>query len=151
MKYHKWKSHEIGWFFHEFAPENSAKFWFLPAKYQKPCKLIDKVSLGAAGLKVEGPIMKKGSFALEVTMANNHPALLHWQSSVEHLPLSYLTIQGTEEWEQKPADFTGCVSQWSTKIRTAKESWDMQSHVSLCIPSSHHAQACLPGAQLLTR
>ena len=52
-------------------------FDFFPAKYQKPCKLIDKVSLGAAGLKVEGPIMKKGSFALEVTMATNHPALLH--------------------------------------------------------------------------
>ena len=31
------KSREICWFFHEFAPENLAKFCFFAAKYQKPC------------------------------------------------------------------------------------------------------------------
>ena len=34
-------------------------------------KLIDKMSLGADALKVEGLIEKKGSIALEVTMATN--------------------------------------------------------------------------------
>ena len=34
-------------------------------------KLIDKMSLGAGALKVEGPIEQKGSIALEVTMATN--------------------------------------------------------------------------------
>ena len=30
------KSHEIGWFFRKFAPENPAKFCLFSAKYQKP-------------------------------------------------------------------------------------------------------------------
>ena len=34
------KSREIGWFFHEFAPENPAKFCFFSAKYQKPCREV---------------------------------------------------------------------------------------------------------------
>jgi len=34
-------------------------------------KRIDKMSLGAGALKVEGPIEQKGSIALEVTMATN--------------------------------------------------------------------------------
>lgn len=36
------KSRKIDQFFHEFAPENPAKFWFFSRKYQKPC--IEQVS-----------------------------------------------------------------------------------------------------------
>ena len=32
-------------------------------------KLIDKMSLGAGALKVEGPIAQKGSLTLKITMA----------------------------------------------------------------------------------
>ena len=69
------------------------------------------MSLGAGALKVEGPIARKGSIALEITMAtkrapttrHRHTEIVQWNTY--HNP--YLPILGWEEWEQKPADITG--------------------------------------------
>ena len=61
-----------------------------------------------------------------------------------------IPIQGWEDWEQKLADITGHDLQWSAQQRKAKQSSDMQSHVSPCSPGDHPAQAWIPGAQLLT-
>ena len=40
-------------------------------------KLFDKTSSGVGALKVEGPIVQKGSIALEVTMATKRPTSQH--------------------------------------------------------------------------
>ena len=114
-------------------------------------KLIDKMSLGAGALRVEGPIAQNGSIALEVTMAtkrapttrHRHTERVQWNTY--HNP--YLPIQGWEEWE-KNQQISQAVN---SNDQQAKQSRSMQSHVSPCRPSSHPAQACQPGAQPLTR
>jgi len=71
---------------------------------QKDVKLIDKMSLGAGALKVEGPVAQEGSLALEITMATKqasttcscHTERVQWNTY--HNP--YLPIRGWEEWEQ---------------------------------------------------
>ena len=85
------------------------------------------MSSGVGALKVEGPIVQKGSIALEVTMATKQPTSQHHQTetvqwNTYHNP--YLPIQAWEEWKQKLANIAGCESQWSTKISKAKQSWD---------------------------
>ena len=74
---------------------------------------MDKMSLGAGALKVEGPIYStKEEHCLGSNHDNqvsaNHTALSHWKSSVEYLPQTILTYPGGwgEEWEQKPVDIT---------------------------------------------
>ena len=74
---------------------------------------MDKMSLGAGALKVEGPIYStKEEHCLGSNHDNqvsaNHTALSHWKSSVEYLPQTILTYPGGGggEWEQKPVDIT---------------------------------------------
>ena len=70
------------------------------------CVLIDKISLGGCGVKVNSNYLQR--------------------SAKQSIAQSKLTCD--------------CISKL-----------DMQSHVSLCRLSSHPAQACLPGAQPVTR
>ena len=60
-------------------------------------KLIDKMSLRAGALKVEGPIEPKGSIALEVTMATNTVwnSLCHGPDITRNEPVSFWK---TERW-----------------------------------------------------
>ena len=118
---------------------------------------LDKISLGAGALKVQcrRACGTKGEHCtLEVTMATKqaptHTERVQWNTCNNPLDLP---IRGWEEWEQKPADIAShefamlCKDQQSK----ARQSWDMQSHVSSCSPGGHPAQTCLPDAQPLTR
>lgn len=105
----------------------------------------------------KGPVAEKGSIALEATMVtkqaptsqHHHTERVQWNTCNN----PYLPMQGWEEWEQKPEDISShefamtCLYEKSK----ARQSWDMQSHVSSCSLSGHPAQACLAGAQPLTR
>ena len=110
--------------------------------------------LEAGALKVKWLIAKKGSIALEASMGtkrapttqHRHTERVQWNTY--HNP--YLPIRGISGVGAKPTDITGCEQRWSAKISKAKQSWNMQSHVSLSKPSGHSAQTCLPGAQPLT-
>ena len=79
---------------------------------------------GVGALKVEGPIVQKGSIALEVTMATKQPTSQHHhtetvQWNTYHNP--YLPIQEWEEWEQKPAGWSQVVNR-NDRQRSAKQS-----------------------------
>ena len=110
---------------------------------------------GVGALKVEGPIVQKGSIALEVTMATKQPTSQHHhtetvQWNTYHNP--YLPIEEWEEWEQKSAKYRRL---WIVMIDKDQQSkaelrYCIQSHVSPCRPSGHPAKARLPGAQPLT-
>ena len=111
-------------------------------------------ALGSRCLKGETAYSKDGEHCLGGKHGNqvsaNHPALSYWKSSVENLPQPILTYPGMAEVGAKPTDITGCEQRWSAKISKAKQSWDMQSHVSPSKPSGHSTQTCLPGVQPLT-
>ena len=68
-------------------------------------KLIDKMSLRAGALKVEGPIAQKGSLASEVTMATKRaPTTQHRHTEEKFSGIlttthTYLS-RGGGEWEQ---------------------------------------------------
>ena len=137
-----------------FRKNNFSKCHF----YNPTCTLYrhsthQQDELGSRCLEGDRAYSAKGEHYLEGNHGNqatNQSAPPYGNSSVEYLPQPILPIRGWVEWEQEPADITGCESQWSTKISKAKQSWDTQSHVSPCRPSSHPAQARLPGAQPLT-
>ena len=65
---------------------------------QRDVKLVDKMSLGAGALKVEGPVAQEGRIALEITMATKqvpttwhcHTERVHWSTFHNQ----YLPIRG---------------------------------------------------------
>ena len=74
--------------------------------------MLHSTTLGADALKVEGPIVVKGTIALEVTMATKQaPTTRHLhteRSQWEYLPQPILTYLGMGDVGAKPADITGC-------------------------------------------
>ena len=73
--------------------------------------MLHSTTLGAGALKVEGPIVQKGSIALEVTMATKQASTtrhLHTERSQwEYLPQPILTFLGEGGVGANPADITG--------------------------------------------
>ena len=74
--------------------------------------MLHSTTLGAGALKVERPIVVKGTIALEVTMATKQaPTTRHLhteRSQWEYLPQPILTYLGMGDVGAKPADITGC-------------------------------------------
>ena len=128
------------------------------AKKNIPVKLIDKMSLGAGALKVEGPTAQKGSLALEVTMATKRAPTTQHRHTEENfsgiLTTTHIYLsRGREEWEQNRQLSQSVVmicNDHKAKQSEARQSWNMPTHVSPWRLHCHPAQACMPGAQPLT-
>ena len=119
-------------------------------------KLINKMNSGAGALKVEGSVVQKLIIASEVSMVTKRaPTTQHCHTEEVQWPylpqplLTYVRVEGVG------AETSRYLKLWiyndpQRSAKQSRQSWDMQSLVSLNRLSRHPAQAYLPWAHPLT-